>query len=388
MGDADQQIPAASNGFWSSQTPASMAIATDHVNGPHAHSIRFIPSATSGSLISRGSANNGLAINTAGFRVNFWMYVAVLPSTSNAYVWFVDTIYAEGVGIKITSTGALQLWSMNNTVQVGTTSTLTVPTGQWVRISLACTQTSTTVNAYNLWINGALALGLTNVAMNSVTGTTFRFSPNVSSTLFDPRFSDVYVDDSTALTDPGGIMITAKRPIANGTLNQFTTQIGSGGSGYPASGGGHSPQVNERPLSITDGWSATPVATLTEEYTLEALNVGDHDLTLDTIIDYMGWVSTVMASASNTPVMRIIVNGVSTTFTSNTSAVVYWAFGNSSTYPTALNAIGMSGAYTTTGALVSLYECGVQVAYMPAVPAPIPSRIVNVAQSVNRANTY
>lgn len=366
MGDSDQQIPAASNGIWSTQQPASGSIVTDFVHAPHTHSIRFIPSASPLNLLTFSSANNGAALNIAGFRANFYIYVVAMPTSGN-FLWYVDTIYAEGVGIKLLSTGALQLWSMNNSVQVGGNSAAgLITTGQWYRISIAASQTSTSVNAYNLWVNGSLALGLTNVAMNSVTGSSFRITPNTSTSAgFDVRYSDMYCDDNTGLADPGNIYITAKRPVANGSLNQFTTQIGAGGSGY---GSGHSPQVNERPLSITNGWAVTPVAVQTEEFTLEAINVGDHDLTLDTIIDYMGWASVISASTSNTPVQHIIVNGVASAVTANASAIVFRAFGNSAAYPTALNAIGFDAAFTTTGHQVSLYECGVQVAYLPAVP--------------------
>ncbi|WP_323162301.1 hypothetical protein, partial [Pseudomonas fluorescens] len=80
------------------------------------------------------------------------------------------------------------------------------------------------------------------------------------------------VDDSSALTDPGNIWVAAKRPNANGTTNGFTTQIGSGGSGY---GSGHSPQVNERALSTTNGWSMVGAgAAVTEEYNIESKSTG------------------------------------------------------------------------------------------------------------------
>ena len=62
----------------------------------------------------------------------------------------------------------------------------------------------------------------------------------------------ISIIEQTSL-DPGAILVTAKRPFTNGTTEDgFTTQIGASGSGY---GSGHTPQVNERPLSQTNGWS-------------------------------------------------------------------------------------------------------------------------------------
>ncbi len=66
-------------------------------------------------------------------------------------------------------------------------------------------------------------------------------------------FDDIYVDNGSDLSDPGNVHVTAKRPGSNGLSNGFATQIGSGGSGF---GSGHAPQVNERPLSNTNGWSS------------------------------------------------------------------------------------------------------------------------------------
>src|SRR6185436_9856514 len=120
------------------------------------------------------------------------------------------------------------------------------------------------------------------------------------------RSSDHYVDSSASLTDTGNIWVTAKRPNANGTTNGFTTQIGSGGSGY---GTGHSPQVNERVLSTTNGWSMVGAGSaVTEEYNIESAAAGDIDISSANYVDVMGWV---YASSLVNETASIIVNGVS-----------------------------------------------------------------------------
>ena len=175
----------------------------------------------------------------------------------------------------------------------------------------------------------------------------------------DFRTSDHYVDNSSSLTDTGNIWVTAKRPVSNGTTNGFTTQIGSGGSSY---GSGHSPQVNERPLSTTNGWSMVGAGSaVTEEYNIEAKNVGDIDLSKATIVDWLGWVS---ASSLAGETGNIILGGSSVAQAITSTATLYTAIKGSATYPAGT---GTDIGFQTTTALttVSLYECGVVVAYIP-----------------------
>jgi hypothetical protein len=172
--------------------------------------------------------------------------------------------------------------------------------------------------------------------------------------------SDFYIDNSSSLTDTGNIWVTAKRPVANGTTNGFSTQIGSGGSGY---GTGHSPQVNERPLSTTNGWSMVGAGSaVTEEYNIEGKSVGDIDISTATIIDWLGWVS-IKALAGETG--NVIIDGASVAQAITTTATLYTKIKGSATYPAGT---GADIGFQTTTALttVSLYECGVIVAYIPA----------------------
>ncbi len=172
------------------------------------------------------------------------------------------------------------------------------------------------------------------------------------------NFQHVYIDDVNDLTAPGDIRITAKRPNANGTLIEFTTQIGAGGSGY---GSGHSPQVNERPLSTTNGWSIAATAVKTEEYNIEGQTVGDINLSGATLVDYTGWVH---AKALIAETGKIRVNNVDTNISLTSTITMFTKIAASTTYPAATGTdIGILTSATET--TVSLYEAGIMFAYNP-----------------------
>ena len=364
-GDTDQQIQTGANGMWGSVlNPSLLAVATDFVNSPHAHSLKFASAVGSGTgggaLLLKGT------ISAAATRISFYIYIVAFAASKQT-LWWVDTVYNTGISIYITSAGVLQLWNAT-TAQIGTDGP-TLSTGKWYRISLAFTQTSTTVNRYELKVfdstgtNQIGSISVTNATMASISGTTSRFSPTSLNNTLDFRLSDIYVDDSNSLTDTGNIMVTAKRPISNGTVNNFNVQIGSGGSGL---GTGHSPQVNERPLNTANGWSVVAAGATTEEYNIQGISDGDLDISTDTIIDYMGWVST-KALVGETA--SIIVNNVSSNISVVTSNAVFTKAAGSATYPAGTGTdIGMTTSATAT--TVSLYECGIVVAYIPATLPP------------------
>ena len=363
-GDTDNQLQTGASGMWASlQNTARLGIVTDYVNPPHTRSFRIGPtsSQSSGALLSANPLNNSPVLANSGTRVSFYFYMDVATNVL-CNLWQVDTIYANGVYIRLNASNQLELWN-STTAKIGSTGATTLTTGRWYRISLAYTQTSTTINEYRLFIDGVIEISVTNATMSNITGTTFRFGTNTLTTPLDWRISDIYVDRDSSLTDMGNVKVTHKRPVADGSLNEFTTQIGAGNSGY---GTGHSDEVNEIPLSQTNGWSISTTTRKTEKFTLEALSVGAFDLTGATILDYMGWANTSVGSTANSPVHRIILNNATTAFTNATTAVCPKVFANSTTYPTALDAIGIDAQYTTTPQLTRLFECGVMVAYLPA----------------------
>lgn len=352
-GDADFLV-GTTNGFWTTIANAPV-VATDFVHGGHKKSIKYAVSAA-----SNVRKNNVLA--DAGTRFSFYIYFVTLPNAINSIVRTFDSTTAfAGYTVRVTNTGVIQLWN-TTTAQIGTNGA-TLSTGVWYRISLAYTITSTTVNRFELFVNGVSSISVTNATLTNINMALIAIG-NGNFNLMDIRTSDHYIDNSAALTDTGDIWVTAKRPNANGTTNGFTTQIGSGGSGY---GSGHSPQVNERALSTTNGWSMIGAGSaVTEEYSIESAATGDINISAATIVDYLGWVS---AKSLVGETASIIVGGVSSNISLTSTITLFTKIAGSSTYPAGSTDIGI--ITTTALTTVSLYEAGVLVAFIPPPSASI-----------------
>lgn len=356
-GDADFLV-GTTNGFWLSNF-GTTNVATDFTHGGHIKSIAY--DTTSKSLVTPAAT-----LADAGSRISIYMYFVALPSATDG-IWMLRTSTGLSVvNLRITSGGILQLWNNGATAQIGTDGA-TLSTGVWYRISLAYTITSTTVNRFELFVDAVSSISVTNATLTR-TGTNRFLIGNVDSDAsISFRSSDHYIDNSNALTDPGNIWVTAKRPVSNGSTNDFTTQIGSSGSGY---GTGHSPQVNERPLSAVNGWSISNTTSKTEEYTIEAKNVGDIDISGATMVDYTYWISAKVDSTADSPSHTLIFAGLNIAKTMSTTTTIFTRIRGASTYPTGNTDIGLSAQYTTNPHTTSLFECGVIVAYIPAPPTP------------------
>lgn len=363
-GDADFLV-GTTNGFWKS-LEGTPAVATDFVHGTHVKSIKYRPTSTDVVHAPTG------VLADAGSRINLWIYLVALPSsTSTLFTTLQSDNSTISITVRLTSAGIIQLWN-STTVQVGTNGP-TLATGQWYRISLAYTITSTTVNRFELFVNGASAISATNITLTNISTSIFAVGNRSNNGTLDFRSSDHYIDNSSALTDPGNIWVTAKRPNANGTTNGFSTQIGSGGSGY---GSGHSPQVNERPLNTANGWSMIGAGSaITEEYSIEGKATGDIDISLATIIDFLGWVS---ASALASETGQIIVAGANSNIALTSTITLFTKIAGSAVYPAGSTDIGIITSTTVT--TVSLYEAGILVAFIP-LTAPSVSDSITVSEN-------
>lgn len=173
------------------------------------------------------------------------------------------------------------------------------------------------------------------------------------------------INSYDAGVDMGDVRVVVKRPNANGTTNGFTTQIGVGGSGY---GTGHSPQVNERALSETNGWAMVGAGSaITEEYNVEDAATGDADLTGATILDWQGWI---WAKALVNETAILIVKNVTSNAALTNTSTYFRAYAAVTTYPA--NTGTDIGMITTTAlTTVSLYECGVEIAYIAGAAAGV-----------------
>lgn len=356
-GDADF-LTGTTNGFWSA-VGGTTAVGTDFVHGSHIKSINY----ANGTVTSPAAT-----VADAGARISAYFYIHAYPSATATIMSVVTSASAGVVRVRITTAGVLSLTDASN-VQLGSNGA-TLALNTWYRLCLSYTVTSTTINRFELFKDSVSTISVTNGTISNTVSNKVVFGNGNANATLDMRSSDHYIDVSSTLDDTGDVWVTAKRPNANGTLNNFSTQIGAGGSGY---GTGHSPQVNERPLSLTNGWSMVGAGSaVTEEYSIEGQSTGDIDTTTGGVINYMGWVS---AKALAGETAQIIVKNVATNITLTTSATVFMKVQNSQVYPAGSTDIGLITATTLT--TVSLYECGVIVAFIPTPGASLSVSVVD-----------
>jgi hypothetical protein len=343
--------------------------------------INSIKCATTGGSGSYAIIITGNAILAdAGRAISLWVrFPSVAPSADLAFISSLVT--GDGsteFAVGLSTTGKLAIQACGATEVIGTT---VLAANTWYRVSVSYVLTSTVSWTIKVFLNGVLEVTSTNAqgTLTNMGGVDLCLGPTFDTNIFNPftafsmYFDSVYVDNRTDLTDPGNIHVTAKRPFANGTTNGFTTQIGSGGSGY---GSGHAPQVNERPLNQADGWSAAVVASaITEEYNIEGVSVGDANLTGATIVGVEGWI---FAKSTLTETDKILVDGTQTSILVTSTAALFTQLSpNPTTYPAGTGTdIGM--VTNTTAATASLYECGVLVAYIPSLTPPCVPYFVDV----------
>lgn len=345
-------------GLWSStaQTGTAPAAASDFVHGAHQRSTKYFNNGTSSVVASNTVADSG-------GRSSQWFYFNALPAATGTILTLTQTGGGTPtIRIRATTAGALQLW--DSAAQRGSNGS-SVVTGKWYRISWAWVISSTSVNQVRVFLGGVLDITVSNTTITTVTSTDYILGNGSGDSGLDMRTSDHYIDNNTNLLDPGEVWVTAKRPFANGTANGFTSQVGSGASGY---GSGHAPQVNERALSTTNGWQFLGVGSpVTEEYSIEPANQGDIGIERFTIIDYMGWIS---AGSALSETGQIIVNGATSNVSLTSSITIFKAIAGSVVYPAGLTDIGLVTSSTVT--TVSLYEAGIVFAYIPNNIVPMP----------------
>lgn len=354
-GDATQGLE-----FYSS-TSGTIAIATDQA---HTGS-RSIKLSTGNPATLAAAFTDAGVLADAGRRISFWFRFDAVPTSNNGGILGVYQSNGSTIvfSVLLSSAQQLRISPTGGTIITGTTA---LATNTWHHITVSYYVTSTSNYQTVVYLNGASEV----VSNNTVSGTmtnvsTSRLSLRAGSALgvnINLWYDDIYVDDgasSSSQPDTGDIRVTSKRPLANGTLNEFTTQIGASGSGY---GTGHAPQVNEQPLSTTNGWSIINAGSVaTEEFTIEGVAVGDVDLTGLTLVDVSGWVYT---SAALSETGQLVLNGSNTAIAITSTNTLFRAYAGSATYPAGTGTdIGLASDATVT--TVRLYECGVLVAYRP-----------------------
>ena len=294
----------------------------------------------------------------AGRRIQKHIRFTSLPANSYVPIMEVtDNKGSEVYSVRLGSNGKLQLFA--NGVVIGTgTTVLTINT--WYRITLSYTITSTAVNSAKVWQEGTLEITASNKTLG-VTGSadlSLGWISDPGLTITDYLYFDnVYVDDGSAVDDPGAIFVTAKKPAAN-NVNNFNTAVGAN----PAN---RWTNVNEVPLSIVNGWAETTTSVITENYTLEAAAVGDVDVSAATIIGRSAWVyakrgevasrfiQKAAKAASTTPGPSLVVNSSGVDTTAGNTIVIAFAMDNDTP--------GSGGIITVTDSAGNSYTEAVQV---------------------------
>jgi hypothetical protein len=355
--------------FWPTQDSAGGGgpVSDSQAVAGSARSLRIIQGALAGAGSPDGVMNRQR-------RYSQYVRFTTLPTGSgeniiccNESFSFNNRLYCVQLG----TDGKLSITDNGGTPIATGTTVLSVNTDY--RISVAHNIVHNTAWVVTVYLNGVQevtkdqgAIGSSQPAMLA-----HQWQNHVTGSLY---IAHTVVDDGSSGEIGGGVAnfkVAAKRPLSNGTTNGFTTQIGSGGSGY---GTGHAPQVNELPLSNTNGWSMVGAGSaVTEEYTLEGAAVGDQDLTGATIAEVVGWIDA-KSLASETASMVIAGSSFNVALTSTETA--FFQPAAQSTYPSGGAGIGL--ITTTALTTVSLYECGVSIVYTPGTVSAISPRLLSL----------
>lgn len=315
----------------------------------------------------------------AGRRISVRMRFAGYPASSSGILRPLAGT-ATACELRLNSTGKLLLYAGASGGALQATGTTTLSLNTFYRIAFCYTITSASVSEFRVYLDGNLELTASNPA-TQVTGTNnlrvgwTGTTPGANVLMYH---QDLYVDDSTALTDPGDIRVSGKMPASTGTSNAFDTAVGAGTNRWD--------RVNERPTVTTTGYTQAGTSQVIEEYGVEPANVGDDDLTGVTILGWGGWVQYTVVAAVGSILAQIIVNAVlqSTTTTAGSGAYqTLFKMSAVTTYP-GTDAVGLR----STGSAVdtTMSGCGVFVAYTPAAGgAPgMPRRNLHARKTVIR----
>lgn len=314
-----------------------------------------------------------------GARISFYLYLGSLPPSTGTILGIQTSGGTARFQIQGKADGTLLLKGAGAGTLSKAGSTV-LSTGTFYRVSMGYTVTSASVFTINVFLNGAAEISATG-SDGTLGGTgTNRFAiGNLTGLTWANVYSqNHFVDNRTDNADPGGgvsglnvLNTTSKRPLSNGTANNFVTQIGAGGSGY---GSGHSPQVNERPASDTNGWSVVAVAATTEEYNIEGAAVGDVDLSASTLVARMAWVR---AKSLIAETGQIILDNTTSNIALTSTITTFTKVDGTTTYPAGTGTdVGVISSATET--TVSLYEAGSVFAYNYVAPSAgvVPRRML------------
>lgn len=265
-------------------------------------------------------------------------------------------------GLSMTAGGfyALTIYGVPDVTFVG--STPVVPNA-WTQISVSSRIDSAASYTIHVFINDAPLPDITASGGLITTGATDLQFIQWSLARTTYRFQDFYIDAGADLSNPaatGPIYVTAKRPIGNGALNQYTTH------GTPTGiGSGHAAWVSERPWSDVNYLDQTSSTTKHEDFAIEGIADGDDDLTGATILAHQVWQMARVSGNGSKPTMSQFDNGSAFVFQAPTAfGWLTTQLADGAVYPSTAPIVGQRSS-KGTGKVPALAAAGVVVAYRP-----------------------
>lgn len=312
---------------------------------------------------------DGVAAN-AGRRISFWAYFPALPGSGTPFASVATSGGTELVTIGLNSDGSIYIGAAG-TGSFGGSSAGAVTVNTWMRFTLSYTITNTTTYSIAAFINGVASGTISNTG-TMTSGTTNRLYLKASASggnNWIVYFDQPYIDDGTNLADVCSAGYTrkqtAKLPAANNTGN-FEVNIGAN----PAN---RYTNMNERPLSTTNGWRRSLTAQTQENYTLQSSSAGDVDISGSGIVlvARTAWIYCQSFGGVGLGTPGIVDNGSVTgvSFTRNVDVLVT-TITDSSSYPSNAAGIGMQSGGTANDTL--FYECGTIIVYDEPMSGPFP----------------
>lgn len=180
------------------------------------------------------------------------------------------------------------------------------------------------------------------------------------------HFDQLYIDDGNDLTDCGNKYSTAKLPTTPNDDDWDT----DGGTGA----------VNERPLSETNyKQHQADFDPQRQTYALQAANVGDIDISGETLVGLVGWAWAKFEANFDQENIKLITNGVEVNRTGQLAATPKLIIQpiTSPVYPSNARGIGMLSNSETTD--TTMYKCGVVMVY----EGPLNPNVLFEHQQVN-----
>lgn len=310
---------------------------------------------TAGSVAAYVQKNT--ILQDAGNQITIAFRFTNFPTaTDTPFLQLLTTGSLTVADVRVSSAGVLKIY--DGVTQEGSNgSTLSLNT--WYRLCLSYTIASASVNEFRLFKDGVSDISVTNASLVNVGADRIRVgwvvTPGLSLVV---HVDDAAVFRNTTLTDTGNCAVTYKLPNAE-NVTSFDTAIGTARSASDWN------NVDEQPLSETNGWQHAATTVVEESYGVENAATGEVNLTGLTLKGYCAWV---WAKAGAADVGAKLIDQSYRKYISLTgSSAMFTSFSDSTAYPSDVAAIGMQS--TGSGNDTFFYEGGLLIVYVPAAGA-------------------